>query len=104
MPASHDGYILQEETGFKVRPPIIVKGAGDALRFRNLAQHAATIIFPSGLVEQKESPPIPPGGSSIDFTILRGANGVYQYAVEIALNDLSLRAIGESGPKIIVDP
>ena len=116
MSGKHDVYVLEVDGELRVRPAVAIVdgGAGVKLRIRNLTQYPAFLGFPSGplapgqpqtqLVEPKNT--IGPGGKldRVQLPIDPSSDGDYNYHVFVIKDGTVVSALGDSGPKIIVDP
>lgn len=100
-----DARVIQTPHGFKVVPPDVFKHAGDEFTILNLTSSVVRVTFPT-LPTDPPQGEISNGGMAT-FRILETPPGVYDYFVEVALNDslraFTLRASGNSDPHIIID-
>lgn len=102
MPANHDVFIVPDVNGFKVRPAVAVSTPNSPFKMRNLTDSAVAVHFPTGLMTTAGGDIGPK--ASATFTVSSSANGVYDYTVEVDVRGVRLQALGESGPRIIIDP
>jgi hypothetical protein len=97
--------------GFQVQPPVVRLRRRGELVVRNLTQSLVHVSFPSHVMRPSSGDVAPQGSTS--FTVLEEAPvGVYDYQVTIVLvqedrergiEEVSLRARGNSDPRIIID-
>jgi hypothetical protein len=117
VPGKHDVYVLEVDGEFRVRPAVaIVEGGNNRqLKIRNLTGYEIELDLPNGLLAQgqaqqptakkKSRPNSGPGGpDKLTLSLDGNADGDYAYHVYVLKNGGRWEAVGESGPKIIVDP
>jgi hypothetical protein len=105
MPGKYDIYVYEEGGVFYARPsPAIVEGGrGKHLRIRNLSKKKITLSFPPGVIvgDEVSIPARKHGQVDLD----PNADDIYEYVVSVRLTSaFSSHALGNSAPKIIVDP
>jgi hypothetical protein len=102
MPGRHDVYVFEDDGVYYVRPGVamVVRDAG--VKVRNLTDHHLDLRLNGGhgLVWHVE----PHSGAT--FAIPDVLNGIYDYRVDVILvaDTVKVPALGNSFPKIIVDP
>ena len=120
MTGRYHAYIIDDGGDLKVRPaiasldrlsPFFEDGAVN-FTIRNLTPYTATVSFPrqrpvpSGWSPSRRSGIIPAGGVGT-IPIARTATGLYWYEVRLGPSggkDPVVKARGESGPGMIIDP
>ena len=105
MPGKYDVYVIADDTCFKVRPAVAATNAGGWFKVRNCTNFKVAVGFPSGVTAPGgSSPTIAPNGTA-KYRIAAAASGVYSYTVHVSpAPGFVIPAVGESGPRIIVDP
>jgi hypothetical protein len=104
-------YVVPDAYGFQVTPPVVRLRPGGELAVRNLTQGHVRVSLPSHVMRPSSGDIAPQGSTS--FAVLEEAPvGVYDYQVTIVLvqedrergiEEVSLRARGNSDPRIIID-
>lgn len=104
MAGIHDVYVFAEGNEFLVRPAVVaVSRSGKKLKVRNLTDYPITLTFREGVIEGNSC--AVGAQKSADAEIGALADGIHEYTVDVALRDGTCKkAIGNSWPKIIVDP
>ena len=124
----HDVYILEVDGEYRARPAVVPVEHGNGITFRNLTDYPVTLRFPTDLVRKLPFPgkalgslqpvwrqrllaawnrpyeTVSPNSSSATFKFVAGANGAFSYEADVEEPGGPVPVIGESGPKIIVDP
>jgi hypothetical protein len=101
----HDVYILEVDGVFYARPAVaaVQGGVGKKLWVRNLTNREVTLKFPPGVVTPASFKVDP--HDKKDVRIRPTADGIYDYSVLVRIaSNIYAPALGNSGPKIIVDP
>ena len=100
-----DARVVQTPHGFLVLPRDVFKRSGDDFKLLNNSDSTVRVTFPV-LPMDPPSADIPPRTTQV-FRIVETPPGIYDYWVEVPLNDrtrdLTLRASGGSDPRIIID-
>ncbi|MGE5358625.1 MAG: hypothetical protein ACM3NQ_06360 [Bacteroidales bacterium] len=101
--AKYDIYVYEDAGVFYARPaPVIVDRQKGKLKVRNLTKKKITLTFQDGVVT--ENPTVITGNHG-DIELDPAADGIYGYDIGVKLTTkFSGRALGNSAPKIIVDP
>jgi hypothetical protein len=107
MRGKYDVYVFEDGGVFYTRPAVaMVEGGKDKrqLNVRNLTGRSITLAFPKGVLlgtTQLVIKAHKPGQADID----PNADGVFDYQVQVRLTTkIQAQALGNSWPKIIVDP
>ena len=104
MPGRYNVYVFEDDGVYYVRPGVaMVLRVADGVKVRNLTNHRIEIRVPS--IEHFPIWSVDPL-SGQTFALPDGANGIYDYRVDVILvaDTVRVRALGNSFPKIIVDP
>jgi hypothetical protein len=103
----HDVFIFKdEEKGeFRVRPAVVVKEKSTKekstdLKVRNFSDHTATVTFENGGARPGT---LAIGSRKGDKFQVGSTPGVYEYKVMVETPGGPVEAVGESGPKMIID-
>ncbi len=120
MPGRYDIYVFGEDRAFYTRPPVVMVtgGEGATVWIRNLTEYPIVVSFPHGVIERSHIPPLSRGYDPAErvevgvgandqqqFRLNPDADGIFEYNVDVQLAPtISVRAPGNSWPKIIVDP
>ena len=114
----HDVYILEVDGEYRARPAVAA-ASGKAIGFRNLLSHPVIIVFTPGWVKVRGASPgmenillLGPGAKSNATQLDPLAEGVLAYEARVLVQAQTpggvpfalVPVVGESGPKIIVDP
>ncbi len=102
MAGKHDVWVFKDGVTYKVRPAVAFGDAGRPFKVRNLTDNTLNVKFPKGPMVEK-SGTIEPRKSET-FRVAHDADGLYHYEVEVVRRGLNKKAVGESGPEIIIDP
>jgi hypothetical protein len=105
MPGMHDVYVFEDDGTFYVRPAvaIVTNGPNAKLKIRNLTGHKVRVSLPTNLRTVRSSTLRP--GRAAKPRVKTGASGIFNYIVEVSLKPgVWVPAMGDSRPKIIVDP
>jgi hypothetical protein len=109
MSEKFDIHVYQDEESstFHVWPPTAVVTAGQKLTVCNLTGHPITLTFPARVIRDGRTFRVGKGKGRV-LKIAAPGNSlpvIYDYDVVVTLtNKIKPRALGNSWPKIIVDP
>jgi len=113
MKGKFDVYIIQVGTEFRVRPAVWSAKKKDTCSFKNTTPNRVTVKLDQAFVKQgdltqKTLEPNRPQGNPVDdqwqVTLSDTcAGGAYQYHVDVEA-PVTVPAVGESEPVIIIDP
>lgn len=117
MSGKHDVYVLEADGAFRVRPAVVIVDGGPnaKLKIRNLTGYDIECDFPNGILAagQSQQPTakkrIKPnsgvnGPDKLTLLLDGNADGDCEYQIYVLKNGGRWEAVGESRPKIIVDP
>lgn len=119
MAGKHDVYILEVDGEYRARPAVAAVEHGNGITFRNLTPYKVVVHFPSGLLKKTPYPPVlppaiaqllqtirelPPNSKNKNFRFAANVDGAFTYQAEVETPSGLVPVVGESGPKIIVDP
>ena len=105
MKGKYDIYIYEDGGAFYTRPPVVAVegGNGKKLKVRNLTGRTITLTFPPGVVTPATITVRAHKKGQVDID--PAADGIYDYSVQVRLTStIQAPALGNSWPKIIVDP
>lgn len=127
MAGKHDVYILEVDGEYRARPAVAAVEHGNGITFRNLTPYPVKLSFPAGLLKkfplsavQMQALPrgmsafvaqllqntriLDPNSQNKNFKFAHNANGAFSYQADVQEPTGPVPVVGESGPKIIVDP
>jgi len=105
MKGKNDVYVFGDGSGFKVRPAVASAARKKLFWVRNCTNCAIDLIFPQGLLAAAAASWTIKKKKNRSFKFSTSADGVYEYEVHVTpAPGYTVSAVGESGPRIIVDP
>lgn len=109
MPGQFDVYVFEDGGTFYVRPAVaMVSRSDEVVKVRNLTDHPVEIRLSGPIGGQSPHVTIP-SHETANIGSVGTANGVFDYCVDVVLDNdphhmIKVPALGNSFPKIIVDP
>ena len=101
----HDIYVFSDDNGYKVRPAVAMAARANKISVRNCTDKRVFVDFQGAPVVPESGTPLIGADSSKKFKLLEGANCVYPFQVLVTVAPgFTVAAVGQSGPKLIVDP
>jgi hypothetical protein len=98
----HDVFIFKDNgtDQFRVRPAVVVKEKSTDLKIRNFCDHTVEVTFHDGCAHPDT---LSIGSKNGDTFGVCSTPGVYEYTVMVQTPGGPVEAVGESGPKMIID-
>jgi len=119
MPGSHDVYVIEIDNEYRIRPAVTAVRAGRRLKIRNCLDKDIVCVFSPDAVRRTGAVQVVTNRrnevvavatdiaahNGAGMSLKKTADGVYPYRVLVVKSPKRwVEAVGESGPRMIVDP